>query len=199
MSSDDDETTLTAAAERLETDLARLEEIVKETARVEVSSDKSLQRARRLLEQCSEQQLKLAEHLKSLVIAMNGAQGRVQASLEETLSLSRQIGTRAAERSALVERFAVLGQRTREINAPVAAVVSKHQDGALPGELLAAVGEILSIADGLVSESDSIAKDARTSKWVDIGREADALRQQILSARNKLLVLQRGLSERAPS
>jgi hypothetical protein len=130
---------------------------------------------------------------------MNRAQGRVQTSMEETLELSRQIGARAAERGKLVERFAALGQRTREINGPVAAVVTKHQEGAQPGELLAAVSEILSIADGLVSESDSIAKDSKAAKWVDIAREADALRQQVLAARNKLLVLQRSLSERAPS
>jgi uncharacterized phage infection (PIP) family protein YhgE len=190
---------LTSAAQSLESDLRRLEETVREAQSLEIQSDKTLQKARKLLESCSDHQLKLAGHLQELVTAMQAAQQRVQTSMDQTLELSQKVAARANDRGGLVERFAQLGKRTTEINAPVGAVVEKHQQGAQPVELLTAVNAVLAITEALVAEAESLVADAKQGGWVDIGKEADTLRQQILSARNKVLMLRKNLSERAPS
>lgn len=195
----EEQPTLTSAAQSLEADLRKLEESIREAQRLEIASDKTLQRARKLLEACSEHQLSLAGHLQELVQAMQQAQVRVQAGMEETIEISKKVGQRANERGELVERFAVLGRRTTEINEPVNAVVAKHNEGAAPDELLLAVGAVLVVAEGLVAEAEGLAQDAKAGGWTDISKESESLRQQILSARNKVLLLRRGLSERAPS
>lgn len=195
----DEPESLTAVAQGFEQDLRKLEESVREIRRMEIVSDKTLQRARRLLETCSEQQLKLASHLSSLVVAIQAAQGRVQSNMDETLEISRRVGSRAQERADLVERFAALGGRTQEIQGPVAALLEKRDAGASVPDVLAALADVLAVADSLSAESETLAADAKASGWVDITKESDALRQQILSARNKVLMLRRSLSERAPS
>ncbi|NUP06350.1 MAG: hypothetical protein HOW73_09865 [Polyangiaceae bacterium] len=190
---------LTSAAQSLEGDLRKLEDTVREAKQLDITSDKTLQKARKLLEACSEHQLKLAGHLQELVAAMQSAQQRVQSSMDETLALSQKVGGRAGERGDLVERFATLGKRTTEINEPVNAVVEKHREGAQPAELLLAVNAVLVVTEVLVAEAEGLTSDAKKGNWVDIAKEADGLRQQILSARNKVMMLRRNLSERAPS
>ena len=195
----DEPESLTAVAQGFEVDLRKLEESVREIRRLEIVSDKTLQRARRLLEACSEHQLRLASHLSSLVVAIQSAQGRVQANMDETIEMSRRVGARASERAELVERFAALGHRTQEIQGPVNALLEKRDSGASVPDVLAALADVLSVADSLVTESEALTSDAKTGGWVDIGKESDSLRQQILSARNKMLMLRRTLSAKAPS
>lgn len=199
MTKRDEPINLTSAAQNLEGDLRKLEETVREAKGLDVTSDKTLHRARKLLEACSGHQLKLAGHLQDLVSAMQSAQVRVQASMDETIELSRRVGARASERAELVERFVVLGKRTAEIGEPVNAVVERHSEGAQPAELIVAVSAVLAVAEALVLECEGLVEDAKKGDWTDIAKETDGLRQQILSARNKVLMLRRNLSERAPS
>jgi len=104
-----------------------------------------------------------------------------------------RVQTRAQELANFVERFAALGQQARELNEPVRAVVTRKDEGAPPAELLAALGEVLARTESLVSQADGLAKDARESDWPEVAREADSLKQQMQSARNRLLQAERSV------
>jgi hypothetical protein len=48
--------------------------------------------------------------------------------------------------------------------------------------------------DGAVARAQEVAQDARAAGFADVERQADALRQQLLAARNRVVLLRRGLA-----
>jgi hypothetical protein len=199
MSRDDapEEPNLAATAQTLEAELRKIEETVREAEKVELTSDKALQKARRLLETTSSHQLRMAELLRDLVIAMQSAQGRMQSTLDRTLEVSKSVAGGAGERDGVYIRFADLGRRTRDIQEPVAVVLKAQADGAPPDKLLQAVNVVMDVADALVVDAEALSAEAKESRWTDIAKEADGLRQQLLAARNKVMLLRRSLSEKS--
>jgi hypothetical protein len=180
---------LAATAQSLESELRKIEEAVREADKVELTSDKALQKVRRLLETTSAHHLRLAELLRELVVAMQGAQGRMQESLDHAVAVSNRVAARAAERDELYARFAELGHRTRDLQEPVAVVLKAQASGAAADAVAQAVSVVIEAADVLVALAESLASDAKAGRWTDIAKEADGLRQQLLAARNKVMLL----------
>lgn len=200
MTTNPDEPTLQTVAERLLGDLRKLEDTIREAQRLEITSAKNLQRGRRLLEACSETEQRLAGHLQMLATAIQSTQERIAGCMEHTVDFSRRVAERAELRSVLLERLGGLGKRASEINEPVAAAVAAQAAGeADDASLLATVTEVVARTEGLLEEAADVAGEAREAEWNDIARDADGLRQQVQALRGKVLLLQRGLAERAPS
>jgi chromosome segregation ATPase len=200
MSTSPDQPTLHSVAEGLLADLRRLEDTIREAQKLEINSAKNLQRGRRLLEACSETEQRLAGHLQTLAQSIQSTQQRIATCMEETVQFSRRVASRAEIRSELLERLGGLGRRASEINAPVATAVAQQTAGTADNvSLLATVTEVVTRTEGLLEEAASVANEAKAAEWLDIARDADGLRQQVHSLRNKVLILQRGLAERAPS
>jgi hypothetical protein len=109
-----------------------------------------------------------------------------------------RIQQRIQNRSALLERFSALGDRARALNEPVAALEAK-QGEANAQDLLTTLGEVATRTEAVIAEADTLGADAQTDDWQDIAREATTLKQQIQSARNKILVAQRDVASRTPS
>jgi chromosome segregation ATPase len=195
-----DETNLQTVAEGLLGDLRKLEDTIREAQRLEINSAKNLQRGRRLLESCSETEQRLAGHLQGLASSIQSTQLRIAACMEHTVDFSKKVAERAEIRSQLLERLGGLGKRASEINEPVAAAVASQAAGtAENAALLATVNEVVTRTEGLMEEAADVAREAKDASWVDIARDADGLRQQVQALRGKVLILQRGLAERAPS
>ncbi len=191
---------LQTVAEGLIGDLRKLEDTIREAQRLDINSAKNLQRGRRLLESCSEQEQRLAGHLQGLASAIQTTQLRIATCMEHTVDFSRRVAERAEIRSVLLDRLGGLGKRASEINQPVAEAVAAQAAGTADGTiLLATVTEVVARTEGLLDEAAAVARDAKDAEWVDIARDADGLRQQVQALRGKVLILQRGLAERAPS
>ena len=187
---------LAAAAAALESELKRYEETSAELEKIALTSDKTLQRARKVLEECAEHQEKLAALLPELARAMQAAQARQQECMAVTARGTAHIKERFEDRMALLERVAALGQKAQDISVPVAAV----GDGSgSPAELLRTLEEVGARTEAVIAEAASVHETAQSSDWQDIARDTDALRQQLQSARNKILVAQRNVAARAPS
>lgn len=191
--------TLVSSAQSLEAEVRRFEEIVAEGQRLEMTSDKTLQRARTLLESCAECEQRMASQLQAFVVAMQEMQERQRGCMEAVVGLAERVQGRVAERNALLDRFAALGVKAGEINAPIASVAEVPEDGPAPPALLAALAQVVARTEEIVGEAELVAKDARAADWIDIAREADTLKQQIQSARNKVLQAQRKIAGGAPS
>ena len=83
MTTKSDDLSLKSVAERLLADLERLETTLAEARRIDIDSGKSLERARKLLETCSEHEQQLATQLKTLAVAIQATQARIAAEKEE--------------------------------------------------------------------------------------------------------------------
>lgn len=193
------ESPLVASAQALELEVGRFEEIVVEGQRLEMTSDKTLQRARLLLESCAECEQRMAGQLQAFVTAMQEMQERQRTCMEAVVALAQRVQDRVAERNVLLDRFAALGAKAGEINAPISTVMDLPSDGPPPPQLLEALTQVIDRTDEIVNEADLVAKDARAGDWSDIAKEADTLKQQVQSARNKVLQAQRKIAGSAPS
>lgn len=193
------EGTLVKAATALENELARYEENVADARRLEISSEKGLQKSKAVLEACAATEQRMREHLQAFAAAMQEMQKRQQTCVEETVATAKRIEERIHDRAALLERFGQLGARAREVDEPVKAVMQRKAEGAKESELLGALTEVIERTDSVLEDADAVAKDAQGRGWDDIAREAIALKQQLQSARNKVMQTQREMASRQPS
>lgn len=189
---------LTAAAAALEDELRRYEETSAELTQAALTSEKTLQRARKVLEECASHQERLAKLLPELAEAMQTLQEKQQACMEATARGTTRIKERFEVRSLLLQRVAALGQRAQDVSGPVAALVGAPEERTA-AELLQTLEDVAARTEAVIAEAASVQEAAEGAGWQDIARDTDALRQQLMAARNKLLVAQRSVAARAPS
>jgi hypothetical protein len=190
---------LAMAATAFEAELSRYEALTAEAARGPISSEKALARAKKQLEESAECELLLAEYLTAVIAAMDGARRKQEACMEQALATAHRLQARSLEFVSFTERFATLGLRAREVNEPVAAVVARKSNGAPATELLAGLRDVLTRTEGIIADAEALARDAASADWGDIARAAESLKQQVQSARNRVLLAERMVSEQAPS
>jgi hypothetical protein len=130
-----------------------------------------------------------------VVTALDGVRGRQEACAEQVLSAAQRVQARSEEFLALMVRVSELGLRAREVNEPVAGVVARKAQGAPAAELVEGLREILARTDGIVSDAQSLARDAASADWTDIARIAESLKQQVESARNSVLLAERAMTD----
>jgi chromosome segregation ATPase len=194
-----EEGSLAKTAAALEQELARYEEHVAVARRLEVTSEKGLKKAKTALEACAASEQRLRELLQTFAAAMQDMQTRQQFCVRETVDAAKMVEARIHDRAALLERFGALGVRAKEVDEPVQAVMQRKAEGAKDEELLGALGEVIARTDGVLTDAEGLAKDAGAAGWEDIAREASSLKQQLESARNKVLRAQRDMASRSPS
>src|ERR1700722_17609068 len=91
---------LASAATVFEADLSLYEELTADLARMSITSEKTLARAKKQLEESAECQLRLADHLKVLVAAVEGSRAKQEACMEQVLAAARRVETRSLEHRA---------------------------------------------------------------------------------------------------
>jgi hypothetical protein len=182
-----DETSLAGAATEFETELARYEKITSELRRTPVTSEKTLQRTRRLLGECAECEQQLSVLLQQLLQAMNRARDRQQTCMQHSLDAASSLQSRANEFQELLERVAKLGQLARDVNEPVSIVNTSKEEGASTERMLAALNEVGARIDGTLREADSISAAATDGDWPEIAREVKNLKQQMQAARGRVM------------
>ena len=192
------ETPLAKAAAALEGELLEYEKFVAEVKRMSLDNEKAMHRAKDLLEHCAAGEQRMAERLQAFAGAMQDVQVRQQSCIGEAVAAAEKIQERIQNRSSLLERFSALGERARALNEPVAALEAKEGE-ANAQDLLKTLGDVAAATEAVVSEADTLGADANADDWQDIAREANTLKQQLQSARNKILTAQRDVAARTPS
>jgi chromosome segregation ATPase len=192
------ETPLAKAAAALEAELLEYEKFVAEVKRMNLNTEKSMHRAKDLLEHCAAGEQRMAERLQAFAAAMQDVQVRQQGCISEAVAAAEKIQQRIQQRSTLLERFSALGELARALNEPVAALEAKEGD-ANAQDLLKTLSEVAERTESVVAEAEALGADAVSDDWQDIAREATTLKQQLQSARNKILVAQRDVAGRTPS
>ncbi len=192
------ETPLARAAAALEGELLEYEKFVAEVKRMSLNSEKAMHRAKSLLEECAAGESRMAAKLQAFAAAVQDVQVRQQSCITEAVAAAESIQERIKNRSSLLERFSALGDRARALNEPVAALEAKEGE-ANAQDLLTTLSEVATRTEAVIEEADTLGADAQKDDWQDIAREAMTLKQQIQSARNKILVAQRDVAARTPS
>ena len=188
---------LGAAAAALEAELRRFEELGEIARRVPLNSEKNLDRAARATQEAAEAQERVAAAVNALIGAITVARQRQEGHAQGILERAKEIQARTGEFHELLKRFGALGEEAKGIHALVQeAAALKQEDGSVSLEALGRLEQVSERMASIVATAQDVAKDAKARGIDDIERQADALKQQVQSARNKLLLLQQNLVAR---
>jgi chromosome segregation ATPase len=180
-------------------ELRAYDELARDAQRIEIDGEKSIARAARMLEDATKRQPAIQEKLRALVGEIEAARLQQQKSLDTLVEVSQSLQARATQYSELMDRFAELGEAAKGVNSLTTALSARRSEGAHEGELLAGLQELELRMNTVVERAESLAHDAEQYGWPEIARQADAVRQQVNAAKNKLVLAHRAVAGRAPS
>lgn len=189
---------LVTAAEALEAQLTRFESLAEQFRKAPLNSEKSLERASKLLRDVAEQDQQLNASVSALVAAVTATRDRQQQQAESVNAHAQELQQRAETFKTLLERYGALGQSAAELNQRMQEFAARRSQSQGTGEQNK---ELIDILENLDKSMEKVAEEAQRvtglaeeKDFTDIGRQADSLRQQLLSARNKLNLLKKGLA-----
>lgn len=191
------ESPLLIAARALSDDLQHFEQLSAELGRLVINSEKTLQRARKGLQECSEHEAKLAESLRRFASAMQAMQALQQRCMEQTALATERVRQRQEERAQLQQRLQSLGDNARDVSAPVAAL-GEGSEG-VANDALGPLQEVARRLELVIAEATDVTELARQGEWADLERDTHSLEQQLQAARNRVLIGLRRLAQDAPS
>lgn len=188
---------LVAAAESLDAQLTRFESLADQFRKAPLNSEKNLERASKLLRDVAEQDQQLNAAVSALVAAVTKTRDRQQTQAESVNARAQDLQQRAEAFKVLLERYGALGQSAAELNQRMqdfAAQRAKAQSSEQNAEVLGILDALNERMGEVAEEASAVTKLGEEQDFTDIGRQADSLRQQLLSARNKLQLLRKGLA-----
>jgi predicted urease superfamily metal-dependent hydrolase len=171
----DEKSGLGASAAALEGELRKFEQLADLATRLELKSQKNLERAARAAEEAADAQGRVAERVRALVEEIARARGRQESQARQLEERALEIGARREKLDALLARFAQLGNDAAEVNALLKQGERVEEAEERLGRVADAAAELL--------------RDAEQEGFEDAARQAESVRQQSLSARNKLKLL----------
>jgi hypothetical protein len=193
------ESPLVLAAAALDEELRRYDALAEEAKRSHIDSAKTLERAVRVVQESTAHNEAVQNKLRELVTRIEEARVRQVDSLNVLLEAAQRAQARSEQYDALLKRFAALGESARHVNAVAGEVNAKRHAGAPEAEILEGLADIQTQMATVVAEAGALAALAGEQDWTDLERQADAVRQQVLAAKNKLTAARRVAATRAPS
>lgn len=190
---------LVTAAAALDDELRAYDELAAEAKRAPMNSEKGLQRAIKIVQDSAGRNERIQEKLKGLVAEIELARTRQVESLNTLLEAARAVETRAQQHDGMMQRFAALGESAKQVNTMTVALSERRQAGAPEAELLEGLNGIQIQMATVVAEAEALTLLATEQDWPEFARQADTVRQQVLAAKNKLVLAHRTMATRAPS
>ncbi|MBM7117466.1 hypothetical protein [Archangium primigenium] len=186
---------LVKAAAAIEEELRTFESLAQEVRTGPMSAQKHLEKMGKLLTSVADCDERLVAHMRALLGVLNGWRDRQQALAQEVNVRAQALQERTRVYQTLMERFAALGQEAGGLSANMQELASRTQGGApvkseeLILSLQAVNEKMAQVAEG----ARVLAADAQAQDFADIARDAESLRQQLLSALNRAHLLQQKL------
>ncbi|RKH12326.1 hypothetical protein D7V77_41235 [Corallococcus sp. CA041A] len=190
---------LVSAAQSLDAELLRFEALSEQLKEAPLTSEKHLERASKTLKELADLDDALRMRVGALVQAITGVRNRQQAQADAVNVCAQELQQRTEVFKELLTRYGALGQSAADLNGRMQEFAALRQQATRTAEEDARLTEVFTALQARMAE---VADDAATltlaaeeAKFTDIGRQADSLRQQLLSARNKLGLLHQSLSK----
>jgi hypothetical protein len=190
---------LIAAVTRMEEELRRYEALVAEVARAPISSEKTLARTARAVSEAAACHQRFLACVVEVSAALSETRARQESTLVRMAEAAQDVGMRADGFLALLERYRRLGDVARALNERASGISAGHASGTTADATYAAVGELLEGMTAALAEAETIAAAGRANGYEQISRDADALKQQMAAAKNRLTLAHRTLAERVRS
>ena len=171
----DERSGLGAAAAALEAELRRFEQLAELASRVELKTQKNLERAARAAHDATEAQERVGERVRALVEEIGRARERQEEQAKQLGARAEQIRLRRDALEGLLGRFADLGNDASQVTAAL-------KEG---GRIAEAEERLARVAE----TAEELLRDAEREGFEDMIRQAESIRQQSLGARNKLKLL----------
>jgi hypothetical protein len=199
---------LVAAAEAFDESLRRFAALAEGLRSSSLDSSHALGRAADALKEVADCEEDLQSRAKTLIAALGAAREAQEGQTELVRSRALEIQARSGEYAALLGRFEAIGVDAAELNTVTQRLASQRKLGEKPADqglsegdvssLLSELGEIEERMAGVVTTSEGLANDARSADFDDLHRKTDALRQQLLAARNRIGLLKEALVNAVP-
>jgi hypothetical protein len=176
MTKKDSPSDLAEVALALDRELQRFDDLSAQAARVKLDSEKGVERATEALARAAESQDRINAQVQRLVAAVQAARQKQEADAQALVARAQQIAARRGQYAVVLERMTALGQMAKDVQGLLA-------EG--PGRLDEVQERMQKVAD----DAAEIGKLAADQDMADLARQAEALRQQVLAARNKVSLL----------
>jgi chromosome segregation ATPase len=186
------DTPLQTAVQRLDEELARFDQLAQSARKIQLTSERNLEKAARAVNDAAESQRRVNEHIQGLIAAISEARTRHDAVATELLTTRDEVEARAERFQTQLARFGALGKEAADISAQVRELGAvKDQPNAQIVALLTSVKERMT---GVVAGAVALAAEADAESMEDLARQCDSLKQQVQSALNKVSLLRDKLS-----
>jgi hypothetical protein len=192
---------LIASAEALDEELKRYEGLADSLSRTALSSQKALERSAATLKEVADCDDRLGVRARELIEAITTARERQQAQAQAVHARALELAERVEIWKNLMRSYEGLSQEAAGVNtliqtslAPAVQSRKASPEGSAPelGEAaIAGLEEAHARLGQLAEAAEALAESAQAKGFPDVMREADAVRQQLLAARNKLGLLRR--------
>ncbi len=169
---------LIIAAQLIEQDQRRLEDLAYGLEKTKLQSEKNIGRAQRELQEALAQQEQLANSLRTLGAAMAKMQERQLAAVSALSSRAQEIQARRTQLSELMLRYAALGAKAAELLQAVSTTLEANDKAT-------AVATAQEQITPIIEEATALAKTARDEDFVDVAHEADVLKQKFQAIKNQ--------------
>ena len=199
---------LVAAAEAFDESLRRFATLAEGLRTTSLDSSHGLGRAADALKEVADCEEDLQARAKTLIAALATAREAQEGQTELVRNRALEIQARSGQYAELLGRFEAIGVDAAELNTVTQRLASQRKLGEKPGDqglsegdvssLLSELGEIEERMAGVVTTSEGLANDARSADFDDLHRKTDALRQQLLAARNRIGLLKEALVKAVP-
>jgi len=182
---------ISSAATELDEALREFERAAHTALHVPLKTQKHIDKAATSLNEAAEAQTRVVQQLQALMAQFNDARERYAATAEALNVRGDEIRVRAEEANALLQRFEAIGAKAKQTTESVRSIDPTDR-AAAEAQLDSLVTHMASI----VEDAQTLHRDAQAAELADLAQQADALRQQILSAKNKLSL---AVAKRKPS
>jgi uncharacterized phage infection (PIP) family protein YhgE len=189
-------TPIVEAAAAFDGELERFSRLSDALARLSLEGEKHLERAAELLNELASSEERLGAHAQKLMSALTQSRDKQQAQAAAVGERAKEIEKRSLAFKALLERFQELGDEAAALNRlgqDMSEQVPLDRAGA-ERALLPRLDELHERMSALAEQSQKVAEDAKGAGFQELSRKAHDLRQQLLSARNKVSLLQQKLT-----
>ncbi len=188
---------LISAAEALDAELRKFEELSESIQKTPFNSQKNLDRASRTLTEIAQVGEALQVRLGSVVSAIVNFRQKQVACAEVVQKRAHELEERGKVLGGLLAEYRALGEKTRELNVDLKSLKGAKENGG--GEnsngLFSQFKDLEPRVGQLVEVAQKLFEQAETLGFTDIAHQADGLRQQLQAIRNKLNLLRQRLAQ----
>ena len=194
---------LVEAAGAFDETLRRFGALVESAGRAALDSGEGLARAAATLQKVAACEEEMQHRAQALSAALTAAREAQETHAQAISARALEVQKRTEDYASLLGRLEGVGNDATDLNAVAQRLAAANKiDRQSPPEtispLLSELGELDARMEGVAAAAQALAGDARAARFDDLARKTDALKQQLLAARNRVGLLKEALTQALP-